>query len=53
MKKKDIYHITNPLIVFCRLRDLGIEKKWALKIVMVYEVTLFKVIKLFLRKYFN
>ncbi|MDD5032814.1 MAG: hypothetical protein PHC85_01720 [Candidatus Pacebacteria bacterium] len=38
---------TNPLHVYCRLRDAGINKKWARKISVLYEKTIFTLIKSF------
>jgi len=37
-KRKDFFdHYTNPLQLFCRLRDIGVKKELAAKITKCYE----------------
>ena len=45
----EIYHVTNPLHIFCRLIGLGMTPKAARKVANIYEVTIFKGIKWTLR----
>ena len=35
--KNRLRHYINPIHIYCRLRDLGVNKKWAMKIVNKWE----------------
>lgn len=35
------YHCLNPLHIFCRLVDIGISRKYALKIARIYEALIY------------
>lgn len=37
-------HYLNPLHLYCRLRDLGMPKQWALFLCKFYEKTMFRVL---------
>ena len=41
MKHKGVQHRCNSLHVYCRLRDLGVNKLWARRLATAYEA-LFK-----------
>lgn len=36
--KAKLQHYLNPLHIYCRLRDLRIPKRWALRVVHQYEL---------------
>ena len=45
----EIYHVTNPLHIFCRLIGCGLNPKAARKVSNIYERTIWKTIKWTLR----
>ena len=38
----NLQHYLNPLHIYCRLRDMGIAKKIALRLCRLYERVIFK-----------
>jgi len=42
---KYIEHVLNPLHIFCRLRDLGINPKKSIKIAKIYDKTIFNLLR--------
>lgn len=45
-----LYHVLNPLHVFCRLIDKGLNLKAAMAVTRIYESTIFRTIDFTLRK---
>lgn len=44
--KNELMHIANPLHVYCRLMDRGLDRGLSVRCCTVYERTLFRVVRL-------
>ena len=44
MKHKGVQHLCNSLHVYCRLLDLGLNRKWARRLAVAYEAVFTKMV---------
>ena len=42
MMVRELKHYVNPLHIYCRLRDMGIAKGWAMSLCRNYERSIFR-----------
>ena len=42
MVLRELKHYVNPLHIYCRLRDMGIAKGWAMSLCRTYERSIFR-----------